>query len=90
MRWEDFDMRLIHNSRDAAYRLPLGVAAGGLPSNSKCASRTSIRNQVDMTLRTWMDRLGQSLIPMTHEGDGVLSPRPSPVQADARVVQLPR
>ena len=76
-----FDMRLIHNSRDAAYRSPFGAVTEGTTVELKVRVEDIDPLQVDMTLRTWIDCLGESLIPMTRGGDGVFTaslPCPEP------------
>ncbi|MFR5416899.1 MAG: hypothetical protein ACLTHL_07930 [Collinsella sp.] len=65
-------MRLIHNSRLPQFRTPFGAVTTGTSVALSVILEDADPNQATLTLRTWVDEIGESLYPMTHEGDGMI------------------
>ena len=66
-------MRLIHNSRLPQFRTPFGAVTTGTSVSLSVILEDADPNQATLTLRTWVDEIGESLYPMTHEGDGIFT-----------------
>ena len=66
-------MRLIHNSRLSQFRTPFGAVTTGTSVSLSVILEDADPNQATLTLRTWVDEIGESLYPMTHEGDGIFT-----------------
>ncbi len=66
-------MRLIHNSRLPQFRTPFGAVTTGTTLSLSVILEDADPNQATLTLRTWVDEIGESLYPMTHEGDGIFT-----------------
>ena len=66
-------MRLIHNSRLPQFRTPFGAVTTGTSVSLSVILEDADPNQATLTLRTWIDEIGESLYPMTHEGDGIFT-----------------
>ena len=66
-------MRLIHNSRLPQFRTPFGAVTTGTSVALSVILEDADPNQATLTLRTWVDEIGESLYPMTHEGDGIFT-----------------
>ena len=66
-------MRLIHNSRLPQFRTPFGAVTAGTSVSLSVILEDADPNQATLTLRTWVDEIGESLYPMTHEGDGIFT-----------------
>ena len=66
-------MRLIHNSRLAQFRTPFGAVTTGTTLSLSVILEDADPNQATLTLRTWVDEIGESRYPMTHEGDGIFT-----------------
>ena len=66
-------MRLIHNSRLPQFRTPFGAVTTGTTLSLSVILEDADPAQATLTLRTWIDEIGESLYPMTHEGDGIFS-----------------
>lgn len=66
-------MRLIHNSRLPQFRTPFGAVATGTSVALSVILEDADSNQATLTLRTWVDEVGETLIPMEHEGDGIFT-----------------
>ena len=74
-------MRLSHNSRQSKYRSPFGAVPCGTSVMLRAAVTEADPARVTMTLRTWIDGEGETLIPMDHVGGGVfhaMLPCPEP------------
>ena len=66
-------MRLIHNSRLPQFRTPFGAVTTGTTLSLSVILEDADPNQATLTLRTWVDEIGESRYPMTHEGDGIFT-----------------
>ena len=66
-------MRLIHNSRLPQFRTPFGAVTTGTSVALSVILEDADPNQATLTLRTWVDEVGETLIPMEHEGDGIFT-----------------
>ena len=66
-------MRLIHNSRLPQFRTPFGAVTTGTTVALSVILEDADPNQATLTLRTWVDEVGETLIPMEHEGDGIFT-----------------
>ena len=66
-------MRLIHNSRLPQFRTPFGAVTTGTTLSLSVILEDADPAQATLTLRTWVDEIGESRYPMTHEGDGIFS-----------------
>ena len=66
-------MRLIHNSRLPQFRTPFGAVTTGTSVSLSVILEDADPNQATLTLRTWVDEIGETLYPMTHEGDGIFT-----------------
>ena len=66
-------MRLIHNSRLPQFRTPFGAVTTGTSVLLSVILEDADPAQATLTLRTWVDEIGESLYPMTHEGDGIFT-----------------
>ena len=66
-------MRLIHNSRLPQFRTPFGAVTTGTTLSLSVILEDADPAQATLTLRTWVDEIGESLYPMTHEGDGIFT-----------------
>ena len=66
-------MRLIHNSRLPQFRTPFGAVTTGTTLSLSVIMEDADPNQATLTLRTWVDEIGESQYPMTHEGDGIFT-----------------
>ena len=66
-------MRLIHNSRLPQFRTPFGAVTTGTSVSLSVILEDADPNQATLTLRTWVDEIGESRYPMTYEGDGIFS-----------------
>ena len=66
-------MRLIHNSRLPQFRTPFGAVTTGTSVSLSVILEDADPNQATLTLRTWVDEIGESRYPMTHEGDGIFT-----------------
>ena len=66
-------MRLIHNSRLPQFRTPFGAVTTGTSVSLSVILEDADPNQATLTLRTWVDGVGETLIPMEHEGDGIFT-----------------
>ena len=64
-------MRLTHNSRQAKYRSPFGAVPRGTDVMLRVAVTEADPARVTVTLRTWIDDIGEQLIPMDHVGGGI-------------------
>ena len=69
----DRTMRLIHNSRLPQFRTPFGAVTTGTTVALSVILEDADPNQATLTLRTWVDEVGETLIPMEHEGDGIFT-----------------
>ena len=66
-------MRLIHNSRLTQFRTPFGAVTTGTSVSLSVILEDADPNQATLTLRTWVDGIGETLIPMEHKGDGIFT-----------------
>lgn len=66
-------MRLIHNSRLPQFRIPFGAVTTGTTLSLSVILEDADPNQATLTLRTWVDEIGESRYHMTHEGDGIFT-----------------
>ena len=66
-------MRLIHNSRLPQFRTPFGAVTTGTTLSLSVILEDADPAQAMLTLRTWVDEIGESRYPMTHEGDGIFT-----------------
>ena len=66
-------MRLIHNSRLPQFRTPFGAVTTGTTLSLSVILEDADPAQATLTLRTWVDEIGDSRYPMTHEGDGIFT-----------------
>ena len=66
-------MRLIHNSRLPQFRTPFGAVTTGTTLSLSVILEDADPVQATLTLRTWVDEIGESRYPMTHEGDGIFT-----------------
>ena len=66
-------MRLIHNSRLPQFRTPFGAVTTGTTLSLSVILEDADPTRATLTLRTWVDEIGESLYPMTHEGDGIFT-----------------
>ena len=66
-------MRLIHNSRLPQFRTPFGAVTTGTTLSLSVILEDADPAQATLTLRTWVDEIGESRYPMTHEGDGIFT-----------------
>ena len=66
-------MRLIHNSRLPQFRSPFGAVRTGSEVSLSVIVENVDPELVQMTLRTWVDGIGETLTPMAHEGDGIFT-----------------
>ena len=58
-------MKLIHNSRDAAYRTPYGAVTAHTNVTLRVRLEDADLTSTTVTLRTWIDGEGESLYPMS-------------------------
>ena len=66
-------MRLIHNSRLPQFRAPFGAVTVGTEVTLSVIAEDVDPERLTVTLRTWIDGIGEALHHMKHEGDGVYS-----------------
>ena len=74
-------MRISHNSRLSRYRSPFGAVPCGTEVMLRAVVADADPARVRVTLRTWVDGVGEGLLPMDHVGGGVfhvMLPCPEP------------
>ena len=66
-------MKLIHNSRKSMFRKPFGAVTVGTTVRLALKVEDADPERTQVTLRTWIDGVGEGLHPMAHAGDGLFT-----------------